>query len=75
MMLPVFPDTTRQKVCSKCGASFTCGPEKGQEKCWCDALPHVPPFTGETQDCFCPECLSDAISNLSSCRNAPDARD
>ncbi|MFL6334222.1 MAG: cysteine-rich CWC family protein [Pyrinomonadaceae bacterium] len=42
MMLPVFPDTARLKVCSKCGASFTCGPEEGREKCWCDALPHIP---------------------------------
>jgi hypothetical protein len=75
MMLPVFPGTARLKVCSKCGASFTCGSEAGREKCWCDALPHIPPLTGEALDCFCPECLAEAISNLGSRRDAPDARD
>ena len=52
-----------------CGASFTCGPEDGEEKCWRDALPQVPLVGSEEQGCLCPKCLSEAISNL----NAPDA--
>ncbi len=54
----------KQKFCSKCAASFTCGPERGQKKCWCDELPHVPLVASEDQGCLCPKCLREAISNL-----------
>ena len=47
----------RQKLCSRCGAAFTCGPERGQARCWCDALPHIPPAAGKDVDCLCPACL------------------
>ncbi|MGB9179294.1 MAG: DUF5522 domain-containing protein [Pyrinomonadaceae bacterium] len=47
-----------------CRSSFTCGPEDGEEKCWCDALPHVPLAVGEDEGCLCPKCLREAISNL-----------
>jgi hypothetical protein len=71
--LPLFPATPRQKNCSKCGAGFTCGPEQGRERCWCDGLPHVPLVAGEDQDCLCPACLRAAISSLNSHR--PDFAD
>jgi hypothetical protein len=64
--LPRTSDKAKQKICSKCAASFTCGPEKGQEKCWCDDLPHVPLVTGEDTGCLCPNCLREAISKRSS---------
>lgn len=34
-----------------------------------------PPFTGEAQDCFCPECLREAIPNLNSQRNVLGVQD
>lgn len=61
-----FSDTPKQKICSKCAASFTCGPEQGQANCWCDALPHVPLVASEDQGCLCPKCLGEAISRLNS---------
>ena len=54
----------RQKHCSRCGASFTCGPERGQAQCWCDALPHIPPVAGQETDCLCPGCLRAAIAHV-----------
>ena len=51
----------KQKTCSKCGDSFDCGAEGGEERCWCDALPHLPLASIAGRDCFCPPCLSDAI--------------
>ena len=59
-----------QKTCSRCGAGFTCGAAIADEACWCESLPHVPPIADERTDCFCPQCLSEAITNL----NAPDSR-
>lgn len=64
--LPQTSDTSEQKSCSKCGAGFNCGPEKGQERCWCDGLPHVPLMAGAEQGCLCPGCLGEAISKLGS---------
>jgi hypothetical protein len=59
-----------EKICSRCHAVFTCGPEQGAEKCWCERLPHVPIIADERTDCFCSECLSEAIAKL----NAPESR-
>ena len=53
-----------QKSCSSCGERFTCGPEIGEEGCWCDHLPHVLLVANEDQDCFCPGCLREAIKKL-----------
>jgi hypothetical protein len=50
-----------QKNCSNCGDSFACGPERGEERCWCDQLPHVSLVANEDRDCFCPRCLREAI--------------
>jgi len=49
---------SNQKNCSVCGTAFTCGPEPGQNHCWCDTLPHVSSVAGEDQDCLCPNCLA-----------------
>ena len=51
----------QQKNCSVCGTAFTCGPEPGQNHCWCDALPHVSLVTTADQDCLCPKCLAEVI--------------
>ena len=66
MLWSVSSHTPKQKICSKCAASFTCGPEKRPEKCWCDGLPHAPLVASEDQGCLCPKCLQLAISTLSS---------
>ena len=68
-----FPDTPKQKICSKCAASFTCGPEKGRETCWCAELPHVPLVASAEQDCLCPKCLTEAIATLSAQQDAINA--
>jgi hypothetical protein len=53
-----------QKSCSSCGESFACGAERGEERCWCDDLPHVSLVANEDRDCFCPQCLREAIQKL-----------
>ncbi len=50
-----------QKICSKCKSSFACGPAPGTTQCWCEHLPHAAPLASD-YDCFCPECLSQAIN-------------
>ncbi|MBI3878217.1 MAG: cysteine-rich CWC family protein [Verrucomicrobia bacterium] len=54
----------REKCCARCGTRFTCGPERGQKQCWCDALPHIPPVAGKDTDCLCPTCLRGTIERL-----------
>ena len=66
LLLRPFSDKPEQKTCSVCAASFTCGPEKGKEECWCDELPHLSLVTNEDQGCACPKCLSEAISKFNS---------
>jgi uncharacterized protein DUF5522/cysteine-rich CWC protein len=53
-----------QKSCSGCGQKFICGAESGEESCWCNDLPHVSLVANEDQDCFCPQCLREAIQKL-----------
>jgi hypothetical protein len=53
--------SAKQKNCSSCGEDFTCGAERGAGPCWCEALPHLPLTPIEGRECFCPQCLSDAI--------------
>ncbi len=59
-----FRDQSKQKSCSNCGVSFTCGPAAGKGSCWCEELPLVSLVAGADQDCLCPACLSAAISKL-----------
>ena len=59
-----------QKSCSNCGVSFTCGASVGNEACWCNDLPHVPPVAAKDEDCLCPRCLTKAIAKLSPGQNA-----
>jgi len=54
---------SRQKCCSSCGSAFTCGPARGHDACWCDALPHIVP-SSDAADCLCPDCLSDAVTRV-----------
>src|SRR5712692_4800483 len=54
----------KQKSCSSCGVSFTCGPTSGEQGCWCEALPHVSLVADADQDCLCPACLNAAIAKL-----------
>jgi hypothetical protein len=60
----------KQKNCSNCGASFTCGASVGNEACWCNDLPHVSPVAAKDDDCLCPRCLTEAIMKLSRGQNA-----
>lgn len=59
-----------EKICTRCRAVFTCGAAQHDQSCWCERLPHVPLSTDEQADCFCPQCLSEAIAKL----NAPESR-
>ena len=51
----------RQKSCSNCGDSLTCGADGSGKRCWCADLPHLPLGSITARDCFCPLCLTDAI--------------
>ena|SRR5438045_725849 len=62
-----------QKTCSSCGESFACGAERGEESCWCDHLPHVALVANEDRDCFCPQCLRQAIQRLNCPRTSGGA--
>jgi hypothetical protein len=64
-------DRTNHKRCSKCGASFICGPQADMNECWCKELPPLSPIT-DGSDCLCRACLSDRISTQPS-RPAPQA--
>jgi hypothetical protein len=65
----LFRDQSKQKTCSNCGVSFTCGPTSGERGCWCEVLPHVSLVAGADQDCLCPSCLSEAIAKLALTKN------
>jgi hypothetical protein len=54
----------RIKVCPECSAEFFCGPKSGDDRCWCDELPPLPPSTAPGADCLCPACLAKAVENL-----------
>ena len=58
-----------EKTCTRCHAVFTCGAAQADESCWCERLPHVPLIADELTDCFCPQCLREAIAKL----NAPES--
>jgi uncharacterized protein DUF5522/cysteine-rich CWC protein len=60
--------SVEQKNCSSCEEGFTCGAKADDERCWCDALPHLPLTAIEASDCLCPKCLSDTIQSLDSSR-------
>jgi ribosomal protein S27AE len=60
----------KQKTCSNCGASFTCGVSAGNEACWCYELPHVSGVTAKDWNCLCPRCLTEAIAKVSSNQDA-----
>ena len=57
-------NTPTEKICTRCRAVFTCGAAQRDEGCWCERLPHVPVIADEQADCFCPQCLSEAIVGL-----------
>src|SRR5438309_89971 len=64
MVLRSFAERAKQKTCSVCGLVFTCGPEQGEQGCWCEKLPYVPLMGNPDQDCLCPKCLAEAISKV-----------
>jgi hypothetical protein len=53
--LGLFLDQPVPKNCWICGASFICGPQGKEKKCWCAALPAISP--SEASECLCPACL------------------
>jgi len=63
-------NSSMEKICPRCHAVFTCGAAQVDESCWCERLPHVPLIADERTDCFCPQCLSEAIAKL----NVPESR-
>jgi hypothetical protein len=56
--------SVKQKNCSNCGEIFPCGAERVEERCWCDALPHLPLASIAGRGCFCPQCLNEAIETM-----------
>ncbi len=62
-------DQSREKSCSNCGVSFSCGPATGKNSCWCEELPQVSLVACADQDCLCPACLSEAIAKLALIKN------
>jgi hypothetical protein len=48
------------KTCSICGAQFVCGPQEGEENCWCCDYPPIMPLDF-SRDCRCPACLKAII--------------
>ena len=63
-------NSPEEKICTRCRTVFTCGAAQRDQSCWCEALPHVPLIADEQADCFCPQCLSEAIAKL----KAPESR-
>lgn len=49
--------------CPQCQHEFACDIAQGRDKCWCMNYPAVLPVI-ETAKCLCPDCLSQAISDL-----------
>lgn len=61
---PVWPMKVRTKTCPRCGEALICGPRSGEDRCWCDARPHVA-LSKDFGDCLCPDCLDDEIERVS----------
>jgi hypothetical protein len=59
-----FCNQPKEKNCSNCSVTFSCGPIAGKGSCWCEELPHVSLVAGADQDCLCRECLREAIAKL-----------
>jgi hypothetical protein len=57
----LWPLPVRVKICPGCGAEFSCGPQAGEDRCWCDELPPLAPSTAPGTDCLCPACLAKAV--------------
>jgi hypothetical protein len=53
--------TVKNKNCSKCGTSFSCGNTGESNQCWCNDYPAF--FLPDPAvDCFCPDCLKAACA-------------
>jgi hypothetical protein len=50
------------KTCWRCSTEFSCGPQGGDENCWCDGRPAVKP-RHEGADCLCPACLDNEVAD------------
>lgn len=48
--------------CPRCGKTFTCGMQAGQERCWCSEMPTLPAPYRQGKGCFCPDCLKELTS-------------
>lgn len=48
---------TLENICPRCGASFACGMQTGQEPCWCSELPVLDIPEDPQAGCYCPACL------------------
>lgn len=64
------PRGVRQKKCPACGAEFSCGPQAGENHCWCDNLPPLEPSSAPGAECLCPACLRKAIEARATTRSS-----
>ncbi|MBL8495105.1 MAG: hypothetical protein JNM37_12660 [Rhodocyclaceae bacterium] len=48
--------------CAHCGAHFHCGAVAGDGRCWCQALPALPPLP-DLAGCLCPACLQARVDS------------
>ena len=53
------PSVLKQKTCSACGVTFSCGITEPDGKCWCNNYPAMFHPNPEI-DCLCPSCLKEA---------------
>jgi len=51
------------EICPTCSAMNDCRLEKGENTCWCFAMPHVLPVRATEGDgrCYCRACLTRVI--------------
>lgn len=51
------------EICPTCGRVNNCGMEKGEDTCWCFAMPHALPVSATEDDgrCYCHACLTRVI--------------
>lgn len=62
-------------LCSRCGASFTCGMQAGWVECWCATLPAVSSIPDAAAGCYCPDCLKSLLGVQSAPTSGESSRD
>jgi ribosomal protein L34E len=69
------PGTASDTPCAECGSPLRCGAARGDESCWCDALPKVQPRVepGRAPACLCERCLRRRIESEAAGARSPES--